>query len=125
MYLILSLQASERLNIIRNTVSALTDQKAFLNNFGNIVIHREDIQEDIRGYQDTFSYTSSKVDYSVGENIYMLPSDMNLNIRSGTVVSHNKIFVSDGTFSVGKNNKVNTAVPTPKVGHKDSKVVAQ
>ena len=44
----------------------------------------------------TLSYASSKVDYSVGENIYMLPSDMNLNIRSGTVGYNNKILVSDG-----------------------------
>ena len=37
-----------------------------------------DIREDIKRYQDTLSYASSKVDYSVGENLYMLPSDMNL-----------------------------------------------
>ena len=47
--------------------------------------HRVNIQEDIEHYQDTLSYASSKVDSSIGENIYMLPSDMNLKIRSGTV----------------------------------------
>ena len=31
-----------------------------------------DIQEDIKCYQETLSYSSSKVDYSVRENIYML-----------------------------------------------------
>ena len=52
----------------------------------------------------------------------MLPSDMNLSIRSGTVEYNNKILLSDGTFSLGKNDKVNTlelAVPTPKIIHKD------
>ena len=44
-----------------------------------------DIREDIKGYQDTLSYASSKVDYSVGENLHMLSSNMNLKIRSGTV----------------------------------------
>ena len=44
-----------------------------------------DIRDDINCYQDTLSYASSKVDYSVGQNIYMLLSDMNLKIRSGTV----------------------------------------
>ena len=39
-YLILSLQASARFCIIENTVSALTAQMAFLNNFENIVNHR-------------------------------------------------------------------------------------
>ena len=42
----------------------------------------------------------------------MLPSDMNLKIRSGTVEYNNKILVSDGKFSLGKNEKVNT--PTMK-----------
>ena len=74
-------------------VSAVTTQRAFLNNFENIVNHRVDIREDIKHYQETLSYASSKVDYSVGDNIYMLPSDMNLNIRLGTVGKNNKILV--------------------------------
>ena len=101
-YLILSSQASARSGIIGNTASALTAQSAFLNNFENIVNHRVDIREDIKRYQDTLSYASSKVDYSVGQNIYMLPSDMNLKIRSETVSYNNKILVSDEKFSLGK-----------------------
>ena len=79
-YLILSSQASVRSSIVENTANALTVQSAFLNNFENVVNRRVDIKEDIKHYQDTLSYTSSKVDYSVGQNIYMLPSDMNLKI---------------------------------------------
>ena len=101
-YLILSSQASAKSSIVTNTMSALTAQSAFLNNFEDIVNRRVNIQEDIKHYQDTLSYASSKVDYSVGENIYMLPSDMNLKIRSGTVGYNNKILVSDGKFSLGK-----------------------
>ena len=101
-YLILSSQASARSGIVGNTVSALTAQSAFLSNFENIVNHRDDIRKDIKHYQDTLSYASSKVDYSVGENLYMLPSDMNLKIRSGTAGYNNKILVSDGNFSLGK-----------------------
>ena len=67
-----------------------------------------DIREDIKRYQDTLSYASSKVDYSVGESIYMLPSDMTLKIRPGTVGYNNKILVSDGKFSLGKNDEVNS-----------------
>ena len=110
-FLILSSQASSRSRIIGNTVSALTAQKAFLNNFENIVNRRVDIWEDIKCYQDTLSYASSKVDYSMGKGIYMLPSDMNLNIKSGTAGYNNKILVSDGTFSMGRNDMVNTSVP--------------
>ena len=106
-YLILSSQASVRSSIIGNMASALTAQSDFLNNFENIVNHRVDIREDIKRYQDTLSYVSSKVDYSMGENIYMLPSDMNLKIKTGTVRYNNKILVSDENFSLGKNDKVN------------------
>ena len=113
-YLILSSQASARSSIVENTVSALTAQSAFLNNFEDIVNRRVNIQEDIKRYQDTLSYASSKVDYSVGENIYMLPSDMNLTIRSGTVGYNNKILVSDEKFSLGKNEKVNSIVLGPR-----------
>ena len=66
-YLILSSPTSARSGIVGNTASALTAQSAFLNNFEDIVNRRVDIREDIKRYQDTLSYASSKVDYSVGE----------------------------------------------------------
>ena len=66
-YLILSSQASARSGIVGNTASALPAQSAFLNNFENVVNRRVNIQEDIKCYQDTLSYASSKVDYSIGE----------------------------------------------------------
>ena len=51
-------------------MGALTAQSAFLNNFENVLNQRVDIQEDIKHYQDTFIYASSKVNYSVG-NIFI------------------------------------------------------
>ena len=39
----------------------------------------------------------------------MLPS-----VKTGTVGYNNKILVSDGKFSLGKNNKVNLMVPVMK-----------
>ena len=113
-YLILSSQASARSSIVGNIASSLTAQSAFLNNFENVVNRRVDIRKDIKRYQDTLSYASSKVDYSVGESIYMIPSDMNLKIRSGTVGYNNKILISDEKFILGKNEKVNLAVPAMK-----------
>ena len=100
--LIISSQASARSSIVGNTASSLTAQSAFLNNFENVMNRRVDSWEDIKRYQDTLSYASSKVNYSVGESVYMIPSDMNLKIRSGTVGYNNKILVSDGNFSLGK-----------------------
>ena len=110
-YLILSYQASARSSIVGNTVTALTAQSAFLNDFENVVNRRVDIREDIKRYQDTLSYASSKVDYSIGEHLYMLPSDMTLKIRPGTDGYNNKILVSDEKFILGKNEKINLAVP--------------
>ena len=120
-FLILSSQASARSSIVGNTASALTAQSAFLNNFENIVNRRVNIQQDIKRYQDTLSYTSSKVDYSVGQNIYMLPSNLKLKIKTGTVGYNNKILVSNGNFILGKNEKVNSLEPTEIKSHKDSK----
>ena len=113
-YLILSSQASARSSIIGNSASSLTAQSAFLNNFENVMNQKIDIQEDVKGYQETLSYASSKVDYSVGENLFMLPSDMELRIRSGTVRYNNKILVSDGKFNLGKNDEVNF-LKTPSI----------
>ena len=134
-YLFLSSQASARSGIVGNTVSALTAQSVFLNNFENIVNRRVDIGEDIKHYQDTLSYALSKVDYSMGQNIYMLPSDMNLKIKTGTVRYNNKILISDEKFSLGKNVEVNslvlepTSIDEPVVsvpkGHPSHKAVAQ
>ena len=75
---------------------------------------RVDIREDIEHYQDTLSYASSKVYYSMGEKIYMLPSDMSLKIKTGTVGYNYKILVSDGNFSLGKNENINLTAPIMK-----------
>ena len=117
--LILSSQASARSSIVGNMASSWTVQSAFLNNFENVVNRRVDIREDIKHYQDTLSYASSKVDFSIGEHIYMIPSDMNLKIRSGTAGYNNKILVSDGKFSLGKNEKVNS-LETPTIKSHDT-----
>ena len=119
-YLILSSQASARSSIVGNLASSLTAQSAFLNNFENVVNRRVDIQEDIKRYQDALSYESSKVDYSVGENLFMLPSDMELKIKTGTVGYNNNILVSDG-----KNEKVNSLEAPVMKSHKGSNVITQ
>ena len=44
---------------------------------------------------------------TVGENLFMLPSDMELRIKTGTVRYNNKILISDEKFNLGKNDEVN------------------
>ena len=96
-----------------------------MNNFEDIVNHRVNIQEDIKRYQDTLSYASSKVDYSIGQNIYMLPRNMELKIKTGTVRYNNKILVSNEKFILGKNEKVNSLETATMKSHKDSNHVNQ
>ena len=53
-----------------------------------------------------FEYARSKVDYVIGEFIYMLLSDMNLQI--GKVKNYNnKILISSPSFKIGTNLKIN------------------
>ena len=51
-------------------------------------------------------YARSKVDYVIGEFIYMFPCDMNLRI--GKVKNYNnKILISSPSFKIGTNLKIN------------------
>ena len=51
-------------------------------------------------------YARSKVDYAIGEFIYMLPSDMNLRI--GKVKNYNnEILVASPSFKIEINLKIN------------------
>ena len=52
----------------------------------------------------------------------MLPSDMNLQIRLGTVGYDNKIIISDGNFSLAKNENVNLMAPVMKT-HKTNSLL--
>ena len=61
-------------------------------------------------------YARSKVDYVIGEFIYMLPSDMNLRI--GKVKNYNnKILISSLSFKIGTNLKINLDVKSKEVGN--------
>ena len=105
-YLILTSQTSTRGPIVGHEARNLDAPRTFLNTFENIVNRRVNIPEDIRRFQKTLQYARSKVDYAIGEFIYMLPSDMNLRI--GNVRNYNnKILISSPSFKIGTNVKVN------------------
>ena len=105
-YLILTSQTSKRGPIVGHEARNLDAQRTFLNTFENIVNKIVNIPEDIRRFQKTLQYAGSKVDYVIGEFIYMLPSDMNLRI--GKVKNYNnKILISSPSFKIGTNLKIN------------------
>ena len=105
-YLILTSQTGTRGPIVGHEARNLDAQRMFLNTFENIVNRRINIPEDIRRFQKTLQYARSKVDYAIGEFVYMLPSDMNLRI--GNVRNYNnKILISSPSFKIGTNLKIN------------------
>ena len=105
-YLILTSQTSTRGPIVGHKARNLDAQQMFLNTFENIVNRRVNIPEDIRRFQKTLQYARSKVDYAIGEFIYMLPSDMNLRI--GKIIRYNnKILIASPSFKIGTNLKIN------------------
>ena len=105
-YLILTSQTSTRGPIVGHEARNLDAQRTFINTFENIVNRRVNIPEDIRRFQKTLQYARSKVDYAIGEFVYMLPSDMNLQI--GNIRNYNnKILISSPSFNIGTNLKVN------------------
>ena len=105
-YLILTSQTSTRGQIIGHEARNLDAQRVFLNTFEDVVARRVSIPEDIQRFQKTLQYARSKVDYAIGEFVYMIPSDMNLRI--GNVRNYNnKILISSPSFNIGTNLKVN------------------
>ena len=105
-YLVLTSQTSMRGPIIGQEAQNLDAQQVFLNSFENIINTRVDIPEDIRRFQKTLQYTSSKVDYVIGEFIYMLLSDMNLRLEN-VKNYNNKILISSPSFNIETSLKIN------------------
>ena len=117
-YLILTSQTSTRGPIVGHEARNLDAQCTFLNTFENIVNRRVNIPEDIQRFQKTLQYARSKVDYAIGEFVYMIPSDMNLRI--GKVKNYNnKIMVSKPGFNLGTNLKTNLDGDDTKVAKTD------
>ena len=113
-HLILTSQISTRGPIVGHEARNLDAQRTFLNTFENIVNRRVNIPEYIRRFQKTLQYARSKVDYVISEFIYMLPSNMNLQI--GKVKDYNnKILISSPSFNIGTNLKINLDVKSKEV----------
>ena len=121
-YLILTSQTSTRGPIVDNTAQNFDTQQVFLNTFENIINRRVDITEDIQRFQNTLQYVGSKVDYAIGEYIYLLPSNMNLWI--GKIKRYNnKILISSPSFKIGTNLKINLDDDKPDVKSKKEEIM--
>ena len=79
-YCLLTAQSSTRSNIIGNTAPNFEAQKLFAKEVEDFVKRDMLLHEDIRRYENILSNARSAVDYSLGEGIYMLPSDLQLKV---------------------------------------------
>ena len=105
-YLLLTSQVQARSKIVGKTANALDAQNIYMNSFEELLKSDYSIADDIARYQGVLEHAMSKVDFSVGVGIYMLPSNMNLNINK-TQGFNNNILIAESSYKLGLNNKVN------------------
>ena len=103
-YPVLSSQTQARSTIVGNSVPAVDAQQLFKDMFKSLI--NEDLSTDIEKYQGVLEHALSKVDFSVGIGIYMLPSNLNLSIGK-TKGYNNKILVSNTDMKIGSNKDIN------------------
>ena len=103
-YLVLSSQVQARSNIVGNSAPTVDAQHVFKDKFKSLI--NEDLSIDIKKYQGVLEHALSKVDFSVGIGIYMLPSNLNLSIGK-TKGYNNKILVSNTDMKIGSNRDIN------------------
>ena len=99
-YLVLTSQVQARSSIVGNSASALDAQEVFKSTFKALIDEDYSISNDIQRYQDVLEHALSKVDFSVGIGIYMLPSNLNLSIGS-TKGYNNKILINSTGMKIG------------------------
>ena len=75
-YLILTSQYGARHGILGNGAEAIVAQRLFHDNLEDVINKMVSLQDDVSRYQDSLKYARSRLDYSVGESLYMLPSNM-------------------------------------------------
>ena len=81
-------------------------QKVFKSTFKALINEDYSIAIDIERYQEVLEHALSKVDFSMGTGIYMLPSNLNLSIGK-TKGYNNKILVSNTGMKIGSNRDIN------------------
>ena len=80
-YLVLTAQVQARSSIVGNSVPVVDAQKVFKVIFKALINKDYSTGIDIERRQGVLEHALSKVDFSVGIGIYMLPSNVNLSIR--------------------------------------------
>ena len=118
-YIVLTSQFQARSSIVGNSAPAVDAQQVFKSTFKALINEDYSIGIDIERYQGVLEHALSKVDFSVGTGIYILPSDLNLNIGK-TKGYNNKILVSNTDMKICSNRDINKdhkklPPPEPKI----------
>ena len=89
-----------------NSAPAVDAQQVFKSTFKALINKDYSIGTNIESYQGVLEHALSKLDFSVGTGIYMLPSNLNLSIEK-TKGYNNKILVSNTGMKIGSNKDIN------------------
>ena len=105
-YLVIISQVQARSSIVGNSAPTVDAEQAFKSAF-KALINEDDysIAIDISQYQGVLEHALSKVDFSVGTGIYILPSNLNLNIGKKKGYN-NKFLVSNTDMKIGSNRNI-------------------
>ena len=105
-YLVLTSQIQARSSIVGNSTPAVDAHQVFKGTFKALINKDYSIGIDTERYQGVLEHALLKVYFSVGTGIYMLPSNLNLNI-GGTKGYNKKILVSNTDMKIGSNKDTN------------------
>ena len=105
-FLVLTSQAQASSSIVGNSAPVVDAQQVFKGTFKALINEDYSIGIDIESYQGVLEHALSKVVFPVGTGIYMLPSNLNLNIGQPKGYN-NKILVSNTDMKIGSNRDIN------------------
>ena len=108
-YCVLGAQAQTRSSIVGDSSTTLDVQKQFLNLLDDSINKSQSLSlpEMIKRYDDAITHTHKRIDYAIGPDLYMIPSDLVFNM--GEVEGYNNnitIATADMKFGVNDVNSV-------------------
>ena len=109
---ILGAQGRTRTSVL-SVGAAFDAQKQFAGNVEAKIYSADDLWKSITQYQEILHYARSKLDYVVGGELYMLPSDMDLRI--GTIAGYNnETMIATEDMSPFTNDRINNLNSPPQ-----------
>ena len=88
-YLVLTSQAAARHSIIGDSAPSITAQRIWYDNLNDVISKEVSISADISRYQNVLKYARSRLNYSVGSHLYMLPGNMILKPLDKVISGYN------------------------------------